>query len=99
MLKEVLEVDGIESYILPELAILIPVLYGLGMILKSSEMVKDKMIPMILGLTGILLASLYEVSAIGLSSDAIFAGITQGIICTCASVYVNQLYRQTKKAE
>ena len=85
-----------EKYIQPELLVVVAVLYFLGMGLKTSA-VNDKYIPVILGVAGVLMATLYTVAAVGFSAMAVFTGITQGIICAGVAVYVNQIIKQAKK--
>jgi len=92
----------LQKYIKPELLVLVPVLYILGAALKQSEFVKDKNIPFILGLLGILLATAWTVASSPVVNwqctlKAVFTGITQGILTTGASVYTNQLIKQIIK--
>lgn len=92
---------NIQEFIRPELLVLIPVLYLIGMGIKKS-MIKDNYIPIILGTCGVLLATIYVIAAepvftIQALPTAIFTGITQGILCAGASVYINQIYKQATK--
>lgn len=92
---------NITDFIKPELMILIPVLYLIGIALKKTSL-SDKFIPLILGASGIILSTLYLLSVTQIVStqdvwSAIFAAITQGILCAGASVYANQIYKQIKK--
>lgn len=89
--------DNFQDYIKPELLILIPVLYILGMIIKNTEKVNDKYIPVILGIVGILLSTLYVAATEPVSLMGVFTAITQGILVAGVSVYVNQLIVQSKK--
>lgn len=94
---------NIEEYIKPELVVLAPVLYLIGMGLKKSA-VSDKLIPAILGITGIILAAIYVLATGGATTPqeillAVFTAITQGILAAGASVYVNQIVKQSKKEE
>lgn len=91
--------ESFESYITPELAVLIPVLYLIGASLKRYKSFADKYIPIVLGATGIVIAMIYEFSVMGFSLDAVYASIIQGILCAGASVYVNQVVKQTSKNE
>lgn len=93
----------LKEFIRPELLILVPVLFLLGAGLKKSQ-VKDKHIPWLLGAASVVLSFLF----IAATSDiagwkeiflAIFSGITQGVLCAGASVYVNQLVKQAGKRE
>lgn len=93
--------DEIANFIKPELLILIPVLYFTGMAIKKSN-VSDKMIPALLGAISIFLSTLWVFSTSEIKGwqdigNAIFVSITQGILTAGASVYVNQLYIQSKK--
>lgn len=45
--------DKLQDYIKPELLVLIPVLYILGLMLKKTEKINDKYIPVMLGIIGI----------------------------------------------
>lgn len=97
------EYEMLMEFIKPELLILIPVLYLLGMALKKSN-VADKNIPLTLGITSVVLSLLFIISTtpIGGWQEAIasvFLGITQGILCAGASVYFNQLFKQSGKDE
>jgi hypothetical protein len=83
--------EQITQFIAENIIILIPVLYILGMIMKNTNLVSDKYIPLILLPIGIGLC----VGVVGFSVDAII----QGILVVGASVYANQLYVQYKKEE
>lgn len=96
--------ETIQELIRPELLILIPVLYFIGVAIKKSATIADKFIPMLLGVIGIVLASIYVVATTPPANaadvfQALFAGITQGVLCAGFSVYVNQLIKQTGKDE
>lgn len=92
-----------QEYIKPELLVLVPVLYLIGMGLKKSAL-SDKWIPLVLGIAGVVLSAVY-VLATGEMTDARgwllggFTAITQGILLAGASVYVNQIVKQSKKEE
>lgn len=93
--------DVLNELIRPELLVLIPVSYLIGLALKKSS-VKDNHIPWLLGVFGIVLSTAYLVSSsniIGWQNvlATLFAGITQGILVAGASVYVNQLVKQNQK--
>ena len=92
-----------QEYIKPELLVLIPVLYLIGMGLKKSAM-PDKWSPAVLGIVSVVLCSLYLL-ATGVFAGwpdiavALFTAITQGVLITGAGVYVNQIVKQSGKKE
>ena len=97
--------DGMElkEFIKPELLILIPVLYVVGIGLKKSKL-SDTLIPLILGGTAILLSAAWVIATSDISTlkdvaYALFISVTQGILSAGSSVYVNQLYVQSKKKD
>lgn len=93
------------DYIKPELLILIPVLYILGLILKRCAL-NDKFIPLVIGGISIILCAVWTFATCEIIDyhcvlNAIFAAVTQGVLCAGASVYANQIYKQliNKKGE
>ena len=92
-----------QEYIKSELLILIPVLYFIGVAIKKSN-IANKWIPIILGTISIILTLLwvaYSSNIVTLSdvAFAIFISVTQGILIAGVSVYVNQIFVQSKKNE
>lgn len=87
------------DYVRPEMLILIPALVVIGKIFSDTDMVKNKYIPMLLGISGIVLSALYAISLYGLSLNGILSGIVQGILCAGTAVYGNQIYKQLGKEE
>ena len=81
----------IVSYIVENSLVLVHCLLVIGSILKGTEKVKDKYIPVILLPLGIAGA----IALGGFTVDSII----QGILVTGAAVYCNQLFVQGKKAE
>ena len=89
------------EYIKPELLVLIPVLYLIGVAVKKSK-IADKFIPWILGGVSVALSALWIVATsypanVADVALAVFTAITQGVLLAGASVYVNQLVKQTGK--
>ncbi len=76
------------EYIVENALVLIPVLNVIGMIIKSTEKISDKYIPLILlffGVTG-------TVAILGVSAHS----VVQGVLVTGAAVYGNQIVKQLK---
>lgn len=93
----------LKVFIKPELLILIPVLYVVGIGLKKSKL-SDTLIPLILGGIAIVLSAAWVIATSDISTlkdvaYALFISVTQGILSAGASVYVNQLYVQSKKKD
>lgn len=83
--------DNLISYITDNALILIPVIYVIGAILKGTELVKDKYIPVILLPIGIVLGMIL----LGFNVN----GFIQGVLVTGVAVYANQLVKQALKEE
>lgn len=92
------------NYVKPELVVLAVVLYFVGLALKKAQAVKDKFIPLILGLAGIALALIWVLATSELSGArqillAVFTAIVQGILVAGLSTYANQIIKQASKEE
>ena len=79
------------EFITENALLLIPVLNIIGAIIKNTEKIPDKYIPVILLLFGIIGA----VAILGISPESIL----QGVLVTGTAVYGNQLVKQIKKKE
>ncbi|MBR2335378.1 MAG: phage holin family protein [Clostridia bacterium] len=92
-----------EEFIKPELLILIPVLYIVGLGIKKSKL-PDNFIPLIFGGISVVLSSAWVIATSDISTlkdvaYVMFISVTQGILSAGASVYINQIYVQSKKKE
>lgn len=85
------------TYVKPELAVLIPALYGLGLVLKNMKKISDNFIPAILTVVAMALACFYVLGTEGVTFTSIVTGVVQGILCAAGAVYTNQLYKQSTK--
>lgn len=83
--------EMLKDYVMENALILIPVVYVLGMMLKGTEKVPDKYIPIILLPIGIILAMLI----VGFTVN----GFIQGVLVVGVAVYANQLIKQALKEE
>ena len=91
----------LKEFVKPELLILISVLYLIGTGLKNS-IFKDNLIPIALGIFGIILSTIYVFATTEISGSkdilmGIFISLTQGILVAGCSVYFNQIYKQLKE--
>ena len=91
--------EMIKTYIMPELLVLVPVLYILGSFIKTSEHIKDKCIPHTLGIVGVLLSFLYVVACEGMNTMSVFTAVTQGLLVAGGAVFINQVVKQGSKDE
>ncbi|MEG2406071.1 MAG: phage holin family protein [Clostridiales bacterium] len=97
-----MDITMLTNYIKPELLILIPVLYFIGIGLKNTQALNDKYIPLTLGIIGILMSLIWvlAVSIFATWQDvftAIFTAIVQGVLVAGCSVYADQLVKQVKR--
>jgi len=79
------------NFIMENALVLIPALYVIGAILKKTEYVADKYIPVILLPLGIVGA----VALMGFSAESVI----QGILVTGTTVLTNQVVKQSSKVE
>jgi len=82
-------IELLNEYLLQEALIVIPVLLILGKIIKETNLIKDKYIPVTLLFVGIAFA----VALIGFNVDAVI----QGILVAGAAVFGHELYKQSKE--
>ena len=96
--------EQIMNYVKPELLVLAIVLYFVGIAMKQSQAIKDKYIPVGLGIIGIILAGIWVVATCPLTSSqeiamAVFTAIVKGVLVDGLSTYVDQGGKQRKKEE
>lgn len=96
-----MDIEILKEFIKPELLILIPVLYVIGVGIKKSN-IKNNFIPALLGFISVFLTSLYVYSTTDINGTkdifaSIFIVLTQGVLLAAASVYVNQIFKQVRK--
>ena len=94
--------EQIMNYVKPELIVVAFVLYFVGMWLKQAAFVKDKYIPLALGIMGIIVCGIWVLATASFATSqdiAIFTAIVQGILVAGLSTYVNQIFKQLNKEE
>jgi len=84
-------IEILNEYLIQEALVVIPVLLILGKIIKETDLIKDKYIPITLLFVGIAFA----VALIGLNVDAVI----QGILVAGAAVFGHELYKQSKEID
>lgn len=84
-----MEYQLIEAFIEESAFILIPVIYIIGMFLKTIEFIKDKYIPFIL----LCIAIIISIALNGFNVNSIL----QAILCSGLAVFFNQSIKQLKK--
>lgn len=77
------------EYISENGLVLVPVLNVIGMIIKNTEKIPDKYIPIILLFFGVVGA----LAVMGVSAHS----VVQGVLITGTAVYGNQLVKQLKE--
>lgn len=97
-------IEVLKEYIKPELIVVAVVLYFVGMGIKNTELIKDKYIPVILGVLGVIISAIYIIATSTISGyqevlTVIFTAIVQGILVAGAAVYANQIIKQKSKEE
>lgn len=94
----------IVQYIKPELLVLVPVCLIVGLVIKHTEAINDKFIPLINGVAAIVLAAIWIISTTTFvdaqsMASAIFVAIIQGVLCAGAATYGDQLVKQAHKED
>lgn len=80
------------NYIVEDGLILIPVLYVIGYIIKNTNILSNRWIPLVLLVIGIIFS-------IFLLNDPIVDRVIQGILITGATVYIDQVKKQSFEKE
>ena len=96
--------EQIMNYVKPELIVVAIALYFLGLWLKQAAFVKDKFIPLVLGIVGIFVCGIWVMATATFPTGqdialALFTAIVQGILVAGLSTYVNQFIKQLGKDE
>ena len=88
------------DYIRPELLSLVPMLMVVGRLLKAAAFFSNRLIPLVLGVAGVLMAICYLAGEDALDGiGGIAAATAQGILCAGAAVYGHQLVKQLREQE
>ena len=96
--------EQIMNYVKPELIVVAIALYFLGLWLKQAAFIKDKYIPLVLGIVGIFVCDIWVMATATFATGqdialAVFTAIVQGVLVTGLSTYVNQFIKQLRKDE
>jgi uncharacterized BrkB/YihY/UPF0761 family membrane protein len=88
------------QHIRAEMFVIVPVLIIIGKIIKSSHLIKDKYIPLILSALSIVMSIAWIFIYTPESPpQAILDGVIQGILLAGAAVFGNQIFKQAYKKE
>lgn len=92
------------NYVKPELVVVAIVLYFIGMWLKQAAFIKDKYIPLVLGIVSIFVCGIWVMATATFATGqdialAVFTAIVQGVMVAGLSTYVNQIFKQLNKDE
>ena len=86
----------------PEMLVLVPALYLVGMALKKADVFDNKYIPLGLGLFGAVLGAawlmVFQVEGYNVA-QSLLMGAVQGVLCAGLSVYANQMFKQLGSKE
>lgn len=93
-----------KEYIMPGLLVLIPALFGLGVIFKNTSRIKDEDIPLTLLIISLFLAACFVLGTnpipdVQSAATAIFTSLTQGALCAAGAVFAHQVHIQKMKGE
>ena len=96
--------DYIINYINPELIVLVPVLYVMGLMIKDGIAIPNTAIPAVLGVVGVLLAVAWCMATVQPVGPwavllTLVTAVMQGVLCAGAAVYADQLGKQSAKAK
>ena len=96
--------EQLMDYVKPELIIVSVALYFIGMWLKQAAFIKDKYIPLVLGIVGIFVCGIWVMATATFATGqdialAVFTAIVQGVLVAGLSTYVNQSIKQLRKDE
>ena len=96
--------DQIMNYVKPDRIVVAIVLYFIGIWLKKAAFMKDKYIPLVLGIVGIFVCGIWVMATASFATGqdialAVFTAIVQGILVAGLSTYVNQIFKQLNKEE
>ena len=96
--------EQVTNYVKPELIVVAVALYFIGLWLKQAAFIKNKYIPLVLGIVGVLLCAIWVLATCTLSTGqdvalAVFTAIVQGVLVAGLSTYVNQFIKQLGKDE
>jgi len=92
---------GFREFIRPEFLVLTPVLYVVGKIIKNTQKVNDRHIPLILGLSGIIFCIIYIIgkSTFDGYQDIMtgsFTALVQGLLCAGLAVYGYEFFKNER---
>ena len=96
-----MDFTNIANFVPSSLAILIAVIYVMGMFLKKTDKIKDNYITVILMIFSITFAILLTMinAQYKTTFESIVNGILQGVLCWGVAIGINQTAKQINKDE
>ena len=96
--------NNIIEFVKPELLCVSVVLYFVGCMLKQSQTIKDKYIPVLLGVFGVVVCLFWVFGNSNINNytdllNALYTSIVQGVMTAGLSTYVNQIIKQYERDE
>lgn len=82
------------KFVDPKILILVAFLYIIGMLIKQTEKIKSKYIPLILWVIGLAMSIIFYALEGGFTADIVFNGVIQGTFVTALAVWGNQVFKQ-----
>lgn len=94
----------INTYIKPELLVLVPVLIIIGAVIKHYTQTDNRWVPLALTVIGVALSAVWVLGTMPIVAwadvaTAILTAVVQGVLVAGAAVYGNQLFKQLTTKE
>ena len=93
---------AVTDYIKPELIIVAVALYFLDMGIRKTGLVKEKFIPLIIGVSGVVICALYVFATCQCAGAAdvamaAFTSVTQVLVVSGVSIFAKQIIKGKEK--
>lgn len=102
-MNEIFSAVDLNRWIRPDFVFIVPILIGVGLILKYRTALSNKLIPVFLFLVGFFIATIWGyITSHYLGGARVFdafiiAGVSQGFVTTAAAVMIYSSYHGTRR--